>query len=101
MQLLKIAPTPDEAYELCDKHKIDCDDVVFDSDVRNVTVGENVSLAENLEATTPICNDEDCAYDSLTEDEEEAFTPSIGNLSSFEITPNYVSSLFHYKRNKN
>lgn len=51
-----------------------------------------MSLAENLEATTktPICSDEDCAYDSLTEEEKEAFTPSTGNLSSFEFTPNYV-----------
>lgn len=80
MQLLKIAPTPDEAYELCEKRVKDCGNLI----------GENkshASLAENLEATTKsiICNDEDCAYDSLTEDEEEAFTPLTGNFSSSAV----------------
>lgn len=72
--MLKLAPTPDEGYELCDKYARDCSDSVFAENL----VAANKSdflLAEIFETTTErICDDEECEYDYLIEEKEDNVT---------------------------
>lgn len=82
LQLLRIAPTPDEAYELCNKYAGDC---VSDNSEPSSTIKTNIDRTEENSIKNYIASTtkNTLSYDYFTEegDEEQTEESTEGCLS--------------------